>query len=724
MRASPYQIQQLQQIRATTRNDDEHRQQQRVEKAARLTLGERSMQHPADAYRDREEGDGQRSAYAYRPRNIARGTQIQHHSATGSGEQGMFRHAQSALSVPGGRTPRIEGTPAMITYGKRRRKLLPLTGQQFRGRVYNILSDNENDDSRQQYLMAGGLGDANGEESRHEPVHSNDSDDGYRHTDGHDSALDAIEILQSAFFNSSKKTIASKSHARPKTKAKAATTGPRIQDSTKVPEKVIKKKQSLTKNRPTANNPNHDITPKQHHVTPARRLPINELFLVASPPNGITFDPVSTHPTMSVQDPITASSSSPLKRSASSASSNDGSGPRKVIKTPFTDIRKRCRATRWRYKSIVKSRQPAVKLTILTPSIRTERRGRDGFEASELAIYNRPGLSRKTRAQTPLIPKFDALQLGSGPLPDVEFESPTTTALVTQLDAVYEASHSDADYDELGQSADQDEDDRTNRRVSFDHRALEKRIRAELSSISAPPRPRSVSDSVEDAGDYSDEDEVVDDAESDAGDNDAAMCGIASSTDIGCSQAADNIDRDHRQSNVGVTLDFRRPEIRGQRTISRSLQRGKLIEINEHIVEVPDTSPTRRYTTQRRDQPHLSNNGEQQRRRTRSILKNSTSMVPDSTSAPEHTEANTRRNSMVEVKESRYFTSATNNLHHIDLARRVIMPRRQSSYFNYRARQDIEIPASDHVVPETSPQRLHYTDDGPPNMLRRTSEVA
>jgi hypothetical protein len=232
-----------------------------------------------------------------------------------------------------------------------------------------------------------------------------------------------------------------------------------------------------------------------------------------------------------------------------------------------------------------------------------------------------------------------------------------------------------------------------------------------LSSISAPERDSSESGDSNTEGDDGDD---VEEYGSDEDDTDRA------STEEAEGVAAVEEDTTEQLRNVGVTLDFRRPEMRGQASIARSTQRRDLMEVHESIVEVPDTSPTREYALHRLQQP---GSGVLPPHRPRSILKNSTPMIPDSTTMPEQTAANTRRNSIIDLNKSRYFTVASNALKGPDPARHIIIPRRPS-YFNYT---DVEVPDSDRMIPETSPERLRYTsdytEDHQLNVLRRTSEA-
>ena len=448
---------------------------------------------------------------------------------------------------------------------------------------------------------------------------------------------------------------------------------------------------------------------KEQISAPPRRLPVNELFLVASPPNYPCNDPLSSGPGVEVRDPINDFSSSPRKRSVSPIDSEDDLSVHKIVKTPLTAIRKRIQTSKWKHKRMTAARRSKDETrSLLMRHDHTEPRGRDGFDASELLITG----SRKTRKprtpRTPLIPKFGALQLKSGPLPDVEFESSVKLELQTQdceADDVPVYSAND-----LHQDLFHSQSQGLERRVSFSSALRNDAIRAQLSSISAPERDSSESGESDAESDDGDD---VEEYGSEEDETDRAL----SEEDEECATVTE--DTTEQLKNIGVTLDFRRPEMRGQASLARSLQRRHLMEVHESIVEVPDTSPTR-YG------PRGQVSQRQQRRvdvltphRPRSILKNGTPMVPDSTTMPEQTASNTRRNSIVDLNESKYFAVASNPLHEPDPARHIIIPRRPS-YFNYA---EVEVPDSDRMVPETSPARTRYTNDLQLNVLRRTSEA-
>ena len=86
----------------------------------------------------------------------------------------------------------------------------------------------------------------------------------------------------------------------------------------------------------------------------------------------------------------------------------------------------------------------------------------------------------------------------------------------------------------------------------------------------------------------------------------------------------------------------------------------------------------------------------------------------------EATEANTRRNSMIEVAESRYFSDAANSLRSLDPARHVIIPRRRSRHWPLA---DVEVADSERTVLETSLEPPDYMTLSNLNVVRRSSEA-
>jgi hypothetical protein len=102
----------------------------------------------------------------------------------------------------------------------------------------------------------------------------------------------------------------------------------------------------------------------------------------------------------------------------------------------------------------------------------------------------------------------------------------------------------------------------------------------------------------------------------------------------------------------------------------------------------------------------------------KSILKNGTPHISSDTNRPESTAANTRRNSMVDVEESRYFSAAKDQLDSASTKHTIIRKKSSSRFF-----EPIEVPYSDEMVLETSPKKLDYTNRSQLHLLKRTNEA-
>jgi hypothetical protein len=102
----------------------------------------------------------------------------------------------------------------------------------------------------------------------------------------------------------------------------------------------------------------------------------------------------------------------------------------------------------------------------------------------------------------------------------------------------------------------------------------------------------------------------------------------------------------------------------------------------------------------------------------RSILKNSTPHISSDTNRSESTAANTRRNSMVDVEESRYFSAAKDQLESTTANHTIIRKKSNSRFCD-----PIEVPYSDEMVLETSPRKSDYTSKSQLHLLKRTNEA-
>ena len=613
-----------------------------------------------------------------------------------------------------------------ITYGKKDTRPLPLTANQFRPSPYAIPSDDEDEqqakgDALLQAAGQGGVSEASedSELSDAEPMRTCVPKKAIVHSKPRSNA----GVLK-AFVRAPESSLLASTARSRKAPLKPVQT-PRSRSA----YRIAASQRSMSKGNISVSKGNAKA--KSKTATPARRLPVNELFLVSSPVDyTVDNEPASSYHVIQTQDPINDESSPPRKRRVSTVSSVDDDG-RVVSKTLLSAIRKHLKTPKLRHKSLSGlQRKQGVQGVWSTVEL-AKTKGRDGFDDSELAITSYSKVERPRKRKEHLIPGFVALQLQSGPLPEVDFQ-PTAT----QLKMETPAPDDDEQYEE--HPCDQEDDDaiiapvrsspqRSRQQVSFSDRVREDLIRAQLSSISAPARLRSESEE-SDVGEGENADEEVEDGEESGFDEhyqptpDEDNLPGHQLSDV----RRDNLDvprsdQGPEQVNEGVNLDFWRLTGPG-RGPGPSFGKLALIEVNESIVKVPESDQ------QDREYTHGPNRlgeqfqavGQPRRHRPRSILKNCAQVVPDSTTMPEQTAANTRRNSMVDAAESTYFTKAANILRSPDPTRHKIIPRRRSSYID---RADVQVVNSEAAVPETFLEPPEYTTLSDLNVLRRSSEA-
>ncbi|KAK3721067.1 hypothetical protein LTR37_003357 [Vermiconidia calcicola] len=595
-----------------------------------------------------------------------------------------------------------------ITYGKKGSKPLSLSGNQFKTSAYAIPSDEEEDRPDANALLQAA---AQQVETDSEDSELSDAEPVLKRVVKHIETASRIRQKQGTTAvgtrTASNVSGSSGDDAAPAQVRKAKQTRNALQQDTTAP--IRRSRESLavriTKNR----------------LTPQRRIPANELVLVTSPvDDGEIHDPPSSARGVQSQDPIVDTSSSPRKRSISPISSDDGDVKRRPSKAPLSIFKDRIKAPRSAFKSVADLRKKQARQV-------ADSSGRDGFDDSELVVVTPRTQTRRVRQRkTQLIPQFGSLQLISGPLPDVEFEPSTgELKMETEQDGSVPAPISEdvGDARDAGIVAAESATHSSRRRVSFSSRIRDDIIRAQLSSISAPERVASDSEDSDDGIDedlYDEGSEVLEDAEE---------IGSEKETLLNHDEEASAI---QESNDHCVSLDFRRVQGPGQVPLSASLKRRALIEVNEAIIEVPDSDRVQQghvlgresilENTEHALQSALLNDRPQRQHRPHSILKNTTPMVPDSTTRPEETAANTRRNSVVDVSESRYFSDAINLLSAPDPARHKVVPRRRSSYCEHGF-QEVEVPDTDRAIPETSPQSNDYVNFQDLNVLRRSSEA-
>lgn len=483
-------------------------------------------------------------------------------------------------------------------------------------------------------------------------------------------------------------------------------------------------------------------TAKQKPQPPRRRrLPVNELLLVQSPPgNDFILDPLGKTPDPEKQDPIRDQSSQRSGEHMSPSAPGLSSEP-KLMKTPLTSIRKRLKLSQLKHKALRLKR--TAKLAGWP--VASHQRAGDGFEAEELDLAPRAHIRKQHSRRKGLNAFLCAkLQLRAGPLPDVVFKAGIHELQVEPSDG---PRHVQSPHDTHSPTpehcrSDADLPKRTllsqcsRRRVSFCDR--DNLIRAQLSSISAPERPDSDIESDSDVDsdeDMADDDEAVEmliaplhDLEEGAQRTDRSQPSQQDRPRAGPLALEDRQRQDERaqdidraaavsnNDNAGVTLDFRRPPAPGSLP-KRSLKRRRLMEVEEAITDVPDVTLVQLLGNDSALAP-AQHAEDIHPHRPRSTFKNNTPAICDSTIMPEFTPANTRRNSRVDGEGARYFAHAAEQLDLSGTRSHRIVPRRRSSYFN-----EPYVQVGKFVGPESPPDSTHYIYSSQLNPLRQSMDA-
>ncbi|KAK5709305.1 isopentenyl-diphosphate delta-isomerase idi1 [Elasticomyces elasticus] len=496
--------------------------------------------------------------------------------------------------------------------------------------------------------------------------------------------------------------------------------------------------------------------------TAVRRLPVNELQCVNALPDDVMCDPQSSVPGIGVADPIGDNGSQQNEQPRSSALQKT-----RKPKTQLASIKKKpAKTPKYKHKSLA-----LLKRRLNPPSLLTKARNHvqpaagDGFEASELEItYRMPLPSKRGRRKPPSAITYNALQLCAGPLPEVIFECGEDELQLESTGGPHHVSFEQPKQEEHGNLT---KLSAQRRKVSFSDK--DDFILAQLSSVTAPRRHQSDSESDEDE-DEEDEQEAEDDGEEHADDrksNESEADEQESLIDdvevmVEGFDAVGQYDPDEgKKIETAITIDSshnafirpkRRPSIRfeqledieedelqsnGNGTVQHAIigqppnlsnKKRRLIEVCETIEDVPDLEPDVP-REQAADEivsqaEHVPSNARTHVRRTRSILKNSTPIISDTIYRLEDTAANTRRNSMVvEANDSRYFASAAEQLAVPDPEKHQIVPRRRSNWNAAdAANYHVQVEDSEQIIPETSPGPPDYTNSTQLAVLRRTSE--
>jgi hypothetical protein len=642
---------------------------------------------------------------------------------------------------------RIATSAPKITYGKHKNSLLPLTGVQF---LHSSVIDAAND--------------RNTSAASNAIVRATDKTS----SDADDSPLSDAEPIAGKHISSA---------SSPRTRRVSVT----ITDKSKTrPNRLEAGDASDGHSSPgEEENVSHSlngvvIRSGRHAALPARkkskrksvgilrgRLPLNELVLVPdlNDQNGLGKLPKRDRALLE-RDPISSSAQCMLDLVGSDDS--DATPAKRKGNVSLSSIRKRLRTPSSKYKSLKTLRRKYHASQITPTGSQIRRIVGDGFDRSELTPVPRSRYMYATKHtrkyQELLLPDLQALSLVTGPLPDVVFTSSSQLDLEQRQNYPCEYAAQ-----EPGMIAEPSHgiDRLSSRRVEFKS-DVDQDVLTQLASVSAPRRERSVSleyrsddgDEGDDEGDddseadpYADEDEPEEDVPAPIEDDHRMMDSSpnASLERKGYGRNGSHLFRATSTSDRNVPGSY--PPAFHRRSTPRG--RLRLNEVNEPIdddntfddmlldnqheqesasgsvrmIEAPHLENLSFSNVQRASsRPSTQQKPRAQVTRTRSILKNSnsTAHISSDITRPESTAANTRRNSTIEVEQSRYFSSAKEQLDNSLEASVVI--RMKSGSSRYYA--PIEVPYSDDMVPETSPKEVvSYTDARQLHTLKRTREA-
>lgn len=656
---------------------------------------------------------------------------------------------------------RIAASAPKTTYGKHKNKLLPLTGDHFlRSDVYSI---------NEQRVVAKDYIRQCDQESSADDSPLSDAEPSYE--EQHSNRAVARKKSNTMFPNLERST----SEAGDNTGTNPDTTQEERLSSPRKP-----RRRSSGAGHPRSHRPAVSAQKTGKLKSPGvvrGRLPLNELVLVSRAHD----DPfeIPTRPCgWMVRDPL-FSSVKPLHNAVDSSDSEVTPAKRKA-KAPLSAIRKRLRTQSSDHKSLeyLRSKHNAAQIT--PTGSRPKQLVGDGFERSEL-MPSRPSGYTTTHAlqhRKPLLAGLQSLSIASGPLPEVTFISNTDTSqLEFGQPETFAPDRAALECDEpftvtrlFGESSRS-----SNRRASFIHDA-EAVISAQLASVSAPKRERSITLECDDESNDENDDGDNDGDESGNEDDDEEEDDEAADTYLDQDESPPEDDHDmnenmhdiqhylpqiNKKSDVtahetshcqqgalrtmesianGLTTDSSRPRTFHSRQHAFSGKR-LLNEVDEMIDDdfcvdsmlSIDEGRHETYTTRNKKvnglhsldgedfEPSPSRDQTVIRQasiiRPRSILKNGTPHIPSVSNRPEFTVANTRRNSFVDLEESRYF-SATKDLLDSTLTKKPIIRTKSSSRFW----NPIKVSCSGDVVHETSPGKPDYTRTNRLNLLRRTND--
>lgn len=486
-----------------------------------------------------------------------------------------------------------------------------------------------------------------------------------------------------------------------------------------------------------------------------RRLPVNELLMVRSPEDYVAEDPDISSIDNQQLDAIADKRTSRPKRKRAADDADQSVDRSTAALAPLSEIRKRLRVPSAKYKSIKALRQKLERPSRNLKPTSSVIRGADGFEGPELFVSAQARASRRRRGprQPKLLP-FRSLALRGGPLPDVTFQYYEDEESKFQPErnesTEYALPAGCPQHEEGTASVTQPTVTRSSKRkVTFSDR--EDFIMAQLSSISAPQRPRSESEESDVESEESERENEepaeearhtpnvyglkLDEDEPLLSDDERAMTvspGVTSrpldarragkrpeanpsqSPDLSQLEAwkvsapnamreyaASNIDLQCEEPNTGFSIDFRNRATTPGRPV-KMIARNSLMEVDDDIDNYEPTSAQVSRSQHKRSDSWLSTRDDARGRsqiatpsrrppRLRSILKADAQGVGPTPDLDSNVTANTRRNSAVELSSSRYFADASDLLTSPERIQHIIVPRRGSRQTSRNGNEQIQI---------------------------------
>jgi hypothetical protein len=649
---------------------------------------------------------------------------------------------------------RIATSAPKLTYGKHKNSLLPLTGVQF-------LHSNVIDATNDRHRLAASNAIAPAADQQSSDADDSPLSDAEPVTRKHNARASSSRTRRVPVSNIDK--VKARTHRLTDgISSDGCQSSPREEDNASHSPKGVESESGRHTSMPAQKKG------KRKSVGIVRgRLPLNELVLVPdlSQPTCFGKQPKRDRTALE-RDPISSSAQCMLDMVGSDDS--DTTPAKRKAKMPLSAIRKRLRTPSSRYKSLKAMRKKHHAAQITPTGSQLGQIVGDGFDRSELTPIPRSRYaSRHTHKHHDFpLPDLQALSLVTGPLPDVVFTSSS------QLELEYNHNFN-CDYtaQEPARTVVPSHgiDRLSSRRVEFNS-IVDHDVFAQLSSVSAPIRERSVSlecgsdDDGEEGDDEGEDEEEEAEADAYADEDEPAHAEdfpppsedhhemMDSSPNVSPERESYGRNGSHL-FRAASTSDRNVPGsyLPGLHRRSPSKGRLRLNEVNEPIDDdnpfddmlLDDQAQVNNTTTgsvRMIEAPHLEHlnisgvqrassrpNAQQNPRaqigRTRSILKNSNSTphISSENTMPESTAANTRRNSTIEVDQSRYFSSAKDQLEK-SLEGPVVIRKKSGSSSRYYA--PIEVPYSDDMVPETSPRKVvNYTDARQLHTLKRTHEA-